>query len=340
MEATNGLREYIRRHRLLWNWISGRTIELGRPVSKQEAFLHFHWPYDGVYAGCWACEANINMNGETFFGGVNCEECPLKWEHENCIPLVDLLNTARIKGDISGYASIAEKIANTPLKENYMAHLYQYIEGTIRRYRGSVEPFGRRTRFICEFGKKFICSPTPGVVNNNIVWYEKESYSEAIRAFIAKKAVDLKKAYRKAEHFEREIDNLCYIQSIENSTPSVSSLSGCFENHQKMWSWIAKESEMRGFCMGVRDAFYHFGWNPENVYSSCWACQAAISSCGRNSSGGPQCSHCLLDWPNGHCQPLILRLRKAKDMNDVKTYVKIAKQIANLPMREEYKDER
>lgn len=221
-----------------------------------------------------------------------------------------------------------------------MAYLYQYIGRSIRRYRGFVEPFGRGTRFICEFGKEFICNSTPGVVHHNIVWYEEESYPEAIRAFIAKKAEDLKNAYRKAEHFEREIDNLCYIQSIENSTPSVSSLSGCFENHQKMWSWIAKESEMRGFCMGVRDAFYHFGWNPENVYSSCWACQAAISSCGRNSSGGPQCSHCLLDWPNGHCQPLILRLRKAKDMNDVKTYVKIAKQIANLPMREEYKDER
>lgn len=221
-----------------------------------------------------------------------------------------------------------------------MAHLYQYIGGSIRRYRGFVEPFGRRTRFICEFGKEFICNSIPGVVHHNIVWYEEESYSEAIRAFIAKKAADLKNAYRKAENFEREIDDLCYIQSMEKSTPSSISPSECFENHQKMWSWIAKESERRGSCLSVSLAFYHFGWNPENVYSSCWACQAAISSCGRTSSGGPQCSHCLLDWPNGHCQPLILRLRKVKDINDVKTYVKIAKQIANLPMREEYKDER
>lgn len=221
-----------------------------------------------------------------------------------------------------------------------MAHLYQYIEGTIRRYRGSVEPFGRWTQFICEFGKKFTCSPTPGVVYRNVIWYEEESYPEAIRAFIAKKATDLKSAYRKAENFEREIDNLCYIQGIENSTPSDTSLSECFENHQKMWSWVAKESEMRGSCVDVRDAFHHFGWRPENVYSSCWACQAAIYSCGRTSSGGPQCSNCFLNWPNGHCLPLILRLRKAKDENDLKAYVEMAEQIANLPMREEYKDER
>lgn len=221
-----------------------------------------------------------------------------------------------------------------------MAYLYQYIEGTIRRYRGSVEPFGRRTRFICEFGKKFICSSTPGVVNNNIVWYKDESYPEAISAFVAKKGADLKNVYRKAENLEREIENLCYIQGVEKFAPSVTSPSECLENHQKMWSWIAKGSEMRDSCVAVRDAFCHFGWNPNSVFSACWACQAAICSWGRTSSGGPQCSHCLLDWPNNHCQPLILRLRKAKDTNDIEAYAKIAKQIASLPMREEYKDER
>lgn len=221
-----------------------------------------------------------------------------------------------------------------------MAHLYQYVDGAIRRYRGFVEPFGRGTRFVCEFGKTFVCSSIPGVVHHNIVWYEEESYPEAIRAFIARKAADLKNAYRKAENFEREIDNLCYIQGIEKSTPSSISPSECFENHQKMWSWIAKESEMKSTCMDIRSAFDHFGWSPDNVYASCWACQAAISLRGRTSSGGPQCSHCLLEWPNGHCQPLILRLRKAKDVNDIEAYSTIAEQIANLPMREEYKDER
>lgn len=221
-----------------------------------------------------------------------------------------------------------------------MAHLYQYIEGTIRRYRGSVEPFGRRTRFICECGKKFVCSPTPGVVNNNIVWYEEESYPEAIRAFIAKKAEDLKNTYRKAENFEREIDNLCYIQSIEKSTPSSISPSECFENHRKMWMWISEESRSKNFCVDISAALKNFGWSPESIYSGCWACQATIFSFGRTSSGGPQCSHCLLEWPNGHCQPLILRLRKAKDVNDIEAYSTIAEQIASLPMREEYKDER
>lgn len=221
-----------------------------------------------------------------------------------------------------------------------MAHLYQYINGTIRRYRGFAEPIGRETRFVCDFGKVFNCHRNQGVVIRNTVWYENENYSEAIRAFIAKKAADLKNAYRKAENFEREIDNLCYIQDIEKSTPSSISPSECFENHQKMWSWIAKASEMKGACVDIRSAFYHFGWKPDNVYSSCWACQATISSFGRTSSGGPRCAHCLLDWPNNHCQPLNLRLRKAKEVNDIEAYAKIAEQIANLPMREEYKDER
>lgn len=221
-----------------------------------------------------------------------------------------------------------------------MAYLYHYVEGTIRGYRGSVEPFGIRVRFICEFGKKFICSPTPGVVHNNIVWYRDESYIEAVRAFIAKKGTDLKNAYRKAENLEREIEDLCCIQDVEKVAPSVTSPSECLENHQKMWSWIAKESEMRDSCVVAHDAFYHFGWDPDNVYSSCWACQAAISSWGRTSSGGPQCSDCLLVWPSGHCLPVSMELRRAKDVNDVKSYVRIAKQIASLPMREEYKDER
>ena len=221
-----------------------------------------------------------------------------------------------------------------------MAYLYQYIEGTIRRYRGSVEPFGRRTRFICEFGKKFICSPTPGVVNNNIVWYKDENYTEAIRAFIAKKGADLKNAQRKAESFEREIENLCHIQGVEKFAPSVMSPSECLKNHQKMWSWIVKESEMRDSCAAVHDAFCHFGWNPNSVFSACWACHTAICSWGRTSSGGPQCSHCLLDWPGGHGLPLFMEIRRAEDINDVENYVRIAKQIASLPMREEYKDER
>lgn len=221
-----------------------------------------------------------------------------------------------------------------------MAYLYQYIDGSIRRYRGSVEPFGRRTRFICEFGKKFICSPTPGVVKNNIVWYKDENYTEAIRAFIAKKGADLKNTQRKAESFEREIENLCYIQGVEKLAPSVTSPSECLENHQKLWSWIAKGSEMRDSCVAVRDAFCHFGWNPNSVFSACWACHTAICSWGRTLSGGPQCSHCLLDWPGGHCLPLFMELRRAEDINDVENYVRIAKQIASLPMREEYKDER
>lgn len=221
-----------------------------------------------------------------------------------------------------------------------MAYLYQYIGGTIRRYHGFVEYFRIGTRFICEFGKEFICSSIPGVVYHNIVWYENENYPEAIRAFIAKKAADLKNAYRKAENFEREIDNLCYIQSIEKTTPSNISPSECFENHRKMWMWISENSRSKYVYPDISAALKHFGWSPESIYSGCWACQATITSFGRTSSGGPWCAHCLLDWPNNHCQPLILRLRKAKDTNDIEAYAKIAEQIANLPMREEYKDER
>lgn len=221
-----------------------------------------------------------------------------------------------------------------------MAYLYQYIDGSIRRYRGFVEPFGRGTQFICEFGKTFMCSSLPGTVHHNIVWYEEENYPEAIRAFISKKAVDLKNAYRKAENFEREIENLCDIQNIEKTSPSKTPPSECFENHQKMWMWISEESRSKYFCVDISAALKNFGWSPESIYSGCWACQATIFSFGRTSSGGPRCTHCLLDWPNDHCQPLILRLRKAKDVNDIEAYSTIAKQIANLPMREEYKDER
>lgn len=200
-----------------------------------------------------------------------------------------------------------------------MAYLYQYFNGMIRSYKGKIEPFGARSRFICESGKKFTCPRQPGSVYHNIVWYKDESYQEAIRAYISKKASDLQKAYHMAEGIEREIDNLCYLQSLKTADPDSVSVSECFENHKKMWKWIAKESELRGVCTEIRLAFYHFGWAPENVYASCWACQAAIASFGRTSSGGPSCSHCPIEWPNGHCQPLILGLRKAKDSNDVTT---------------------
>lgn len=221
-----------------------------------------------------------------------------------------------------------------------MAHLYQYIDGSIRRYRGFVEPIGREARFVCDFGKVFNCHRNQGVVIRNTVWYENENYHEAIRAFIAKKAEDLKSAYRKAENFEREIDNLCDIQNIEKSSCSNASPSECFENHRKMWMWISENSRSKYVYPDISLALKHFGWSPESIYSGCWACQATILSFGRTSSGGPRCAHCLLDWPNDHCQPLILRLRKAKDENNIEEYAKIAKQIANLPMREEYKDER
>lgn len=63
----------IRRHRMMWEWITNETLRRHECVDKLEAFKHFGWDPRFVNSMCWCCE----------YVGYKCYECPVKWPASN-----------------------------------------------------------------------------------------------------------------------------------------------------------------------------------------------------------------------------------------------------------------
>lgn len=55
-------------HRKLWNTLSDKILEWGRPVEKHEIFELYGWPK--TFSLCWCCH---------YAGIGNCSACPIKW---------------------------------------------------------------------------------------------------------------------------------------------------------------------------------------------------------------------------------------------------------------------
>lgn len=75
--------EAIKRHRMMWEWMSDQSLEQKRIVSKQEAFEHFGWDKNGIEHCCWCCEYAEQYlklsNRENL-----CSHCPLEWPNDRC----------------------------------------------------------------------------------------------------------------------------------------------------------------------------------------------------------------------------------------------------------------
>ena len=99
-------------------------------------------------------------------------------------------------------------------------------------------------------------------------------------------------------------------------------------NHRLMWNWIADESLRQKRCVDKDEAFKHFGWGETLAYNSyCWCCAYAHNYCDK----------CLIEW--GNCLKCAGSIYDYwvmfKDYNDYIKAAEVAKQIANLPVRED-----
>lgn len=105
--------------------------------------------------------------------------------------------------------------------------------------------------------------------------------------------------------------------------------------HRLMWNWIADETERRGDPVHKRAAFKHFCWDKNDAQSTCWACTFAEV---RAVSSG--CHRCPLVWTGGYCanddeNGLYDQWQDAYWNRETKTAADLARQIANLPEKEE-----
>lgn len=103
--------EVIRRHRLMWNWISEETIKQERCVGKVEASEHFGWCSDICYNYfCWCCVYAHN----------DCSKCPVKWTRSSKCSS-DIYKTWQIYCDYNDYLSaseVAKRISELPERED------------------------------------------------------------------------------------------------------------------------------------------------------------------------------------------------------------------------------
>lgn len=110
------------------------------------------------------------------------------------------------------------------------------------------------------------------------------------------------------------------------------------ELHRQLWNYIADESERTEKMVSKSYAFYHFGWG-YNVKTLCWCCEYCNSIC----------SNCPVDWGANNCMDTRSPFDRWHDMQELcliydgknenlykkylKLYIKLARQIANLPER-------
>lgn len=75
--------EAIKRHRMMWKWMSEESIEKKRVVTKLDAFKHFGWNVNGIANCCWCCEyaeQYLKLSNQENV----CRYCPLEWPNGRC----------------------------------------------------------------------------------------------------------------------------------------------------------------------------------------------------------------------------------------------------------------
>lgn len=76
--------EAIKRHRMMWKWMSEESIEQKRVVTKLDAFKHFGWNVNGIAHCCWCCDY-AEQYIKVFTRDVSCIYCPLEWPNGGCV---------------------------------------------------------------------------------------------------------------------------------------------------------------------------------------------------------------------------------------------------------------
>ena len=127
----------------------------------------------------------------------------------------------------------------------------------------------------------------------------------------------------------------------------------CVRRHILLWNYIADEIlEQKKVPWNYKvKAFEHFGWSVPigSIFSYCWGCY--YDSMKRlemvddpkyiKESEVKICPYCLFNWTsdeNNFCSKhdtLFNRFMNSKRINDWKEAARIAREIANMPVRED-----
>lgn len=134
----------------------------------------------------------------------------------------------------------------------------------------------------------------------------------------------------------------------------------CIRRHRLLWNYIADQIEEQEEVPWnyKEEAFEHFGWHNGAMFSYCWACyyckmkdfeMVDDADAEKRKSWG-NCHNCLFDWYNHGDKPwddsysnycddgitLYFRFHVLKlSNNNWKEAAKIAREIANMPVRED-----
>lgn len=125
------------------------------------------------------------------------------------------------------------------------------------------------------------------------------------------------------------------------------------KRHREMWNWIADETEKQNRVVIEEEAFAHFGW-PLNATYKCWCCSYSLQKINKNYIGafpdllGSRCVYCPIGWPSGRCMNEDSPYCKWSDFaekayengnnldeNLIKQVAKLAREIADLPIKED-----
>lgn len=107
-------------------------------------------------------------------------------------------------------------------------------------------------------------------------------------------------------------------------------------NHRKMWNWIADKSEERKRVISKAD---YFAENKikDYAFENCYACEYGIQQIGYYQ-GSAKCDKCPIDWGVENCEAISSPYYDWRNSEDYQSAAKYAREIANLPSREEVRN--
>lgn len=106
------------------------------------------------------------------------------------------------------------------------------------------------------------------------------------------------------------------------------------ENHRKMWNWIADETERRKRIVSKGEYFRENNMFCD-ITNKCYCCEYGVQQTGV-VNGTIKCSVCPINWEADICEEYGSPYNKWDNTyHDYKLSAKYARQIANLPVREE-----
>lgn len=117
--------------------------------------------------------------------------------------------------------------------------------------------------------------------------------------------------------------------------------------HRKMWNWIAEETIKRKTIV-TKDDYMHEAFKKEHPYRS--TPQSLCFCCEYTRQQNESCSKCPIEWPsyedrcNVNNSPFYewdsivtsIQMRGVVTQNELKVLSSLAKDIANLPEKEDY----